>query len=152
MGGWFRSKPTRECRHALGFGIPPTAVGGLFISSLQESAPSTEFGIPPTAVGGLFIPSLFQTNAAATQTNEATRSCCEETRSRLSIVLFRLCMNDPPTAVGGIPNPVLRALSCRLYMNDPPTAVGGISRVFTQSPQLVVFPRFYPVSSVGGYF
>jgi hypothetical protein len=35
-------------------------------------------------------------------------------------------MNNPPTAVGGIPNPGLRALTCRLNMKHPPTAVGGI--------------------------
>ncbi len=34
-------------------------------------------------------------------------------------------MNDPPTAVGGIPY-FNSSVSDRLGMNDPPTAVGGI--------------------------
>ncbi len=34
-------------------------------------------------------------------------------------------MNNPPTAVGGIPADLLGLLST-LSMNDPPTAVGGI--------------------------
>ena len=33
-------------------------------------------------------------------------------------------MNNPPTAVGGIPR--VGGLSCRLPSNNPPTAVGGI--------------------------
>ena len=34
-------------------------------------------------------------------------------------------MNNPPTAVGGIPPSDLQG-SIRMGMNDPPTAVGGI--------------------------
>jgi len=38
-------------------------------------------------------------------------------------------MNDPPTAVGGIPILLLQT-SSRLGMNNPPTAVGGIPIFF----------------------
>jgi hypothetical protein len=42
--------------------------------------------------------------------------------------LCRLGLNDPPTAVGGIPRSGRDAFVCRLHLNDPPTAVGGIPR------------------------
>ena len=35
-------------------------------------------------------------------------------------------LNNPPTAVGGIPKAVIQALFRRLDINYPPTAVGGI--------------------------
>ena len=38
--------------------------------------------------------------------------------------LFRLVMNYPPTAVGGIPT--IKPEWDRRQLNDPPTAVGGI--------------------------
>jgi len=41
-------------------------------------------------------------------------------------------MNNPPTAVGGIPESV-RGLSFRLNINNPSTAVGGILWISTKS-------------------
>jgi hypothetical protein len=39
-------------------------------------------------------------------------------------------LNNPPTAVGGIPVPECVSLSGRRDLNHPPTAVGGILEGF----------------------
>src|SRR6185295_18545747 len=86
--------------HAIAIGeIPPTGVGGWFRSSLQKSDWYAK-EIPPTAVGGLF-------------------------RSDLLFALlrrWRLDLNNPPTAVGGIPTVGID--SCRKDLNHLPTSVG----------------------------
>jgi hypothetical protein len=59
----------------------------------------------------------------------------------------RLGMNDPPTAVGGIPNRLARRL-CRLGMNHPPTAVGGIPNRL--AGRLCRLGMNHPPTAVGG--
>ena len=73
--------------------IPPTAVGGLFIHCLHTET-ATPKKIPPTAVGGLFIPNLIN----IFYSNASNIRFVKEPREHI----FRLCMNYPPTAVGGI--------------------------------------------------
>src|SRR5213083_515041 len=81
---------------------PTNAVGGLFILSLQGSLRNRASGIP------------------ATQLVDVSYSTIP---SRL---LFRPCMNNPPTLLVGFKTP--RCALRRLDMNNPPTALVGFCR------------------------
>jgi hypothetical protein len=116
--------------------IPPTAVGGFFRSCLQDERGLYASSNPTH--GGEWIVQLLPTFGQSILSTEfrSVRAIQKVTRA----AGWRMDLNDPPTAVGGIPGSRRALFVCRLQLNNPPTAVGGIRGWFTKSPQSVVVP------------
>ena len=104
--------------------IPPTAVGGLFRSSLRNKAIQTS-------------QKRFQLHAPSVATKAGSEpspnSRWGDSHSS-SCFPCRLDLNHPPTSVGGIWSS-LPMTACRRDLKNPPTAVGGISNLATGTTQ-----------------
>jgi len=74
-------------------------------------------------------------------------------KAKLCVCPGEPCMNNPPTAVGGITTSIRG--SGRLGMNHPPTAVGGIPAfqilAFCPNCWTLVCPKFYRLFAKFGY-